>query len=214
MKTKQSSRSYRFLTHVMLIATGSAAFTASASGPEISAELFPDYKPAHTVIKCPYLPAGLQEIPTCQDKQATCLGTPGRDLILGSEADDVIVAGSGDDVVHGDVGDDIICGGEGNDSLFGAKGNDVIHGGPGDDWLFGAVGADELHGGPGNDVLWGGPAHDKLSGGEGDYDVCLLQREMGDAGASCETIYPPPGYVHDQDPEAGVLKIGKQKKPE
>jgi hypothetical protein len=37
----------------------------------------------------------------------------------------------------------------------------------------------------------------------------MLQKEMGTADASCETVYPPPGYVHDQDPEAGLLKRGK-----
>lgn len=199
------------LVRLAAIAMTSASFVASAADPGTYDERFPGYKPAHTVIKCPYLPDGLREIPTCHDKPATCVGTPGRDLILGSEADDVIVSGNGDDVVHGDAGNDIICGGEGDDSLFGAKGDDVIHGGPGDDWLFGAVGTDELHGGPGNDVLWGGPAHDKLSGGEGDYDVCLLQREMGDPGSSCETIYPPPGYTHDLDPEPGLLKPGEPK---
>jgi len=194
---------------VVAIAMSSVSFIASAAGPETSAERFPDYRPSHTVIKCPHLPADLKEIPTCHDKQATCVGTPGNDLILGSEVDDVIVSLNGNDVVHGDAGHDIICGGEGNDSLFGAKGNDVIYGGPGDDWLFGAVGDDELYGGPGYDVLWGGPGQDKLSGGEGDYDVCMLQREMGTADASCETQYPPPGYVHDQEPEPGVLKLGK-----
>lgn len=182
---------------------------ALAGGPDPAK--FVDFHPGHTVIKCPYLPADLKEVPVCHGKQATCVGTPGRDLILGSEVDDVIVAGDGDDVVHGDDGNDIICGGEGNDSLFGAKGRDVIDGGPGDDWLFGAVGSDELYGGPGYDVLWGGPGVDKLSGGEGDFDVCMLQKEMGEADASCETIYPPPGYVHDDEPAPGILKAGKPK---
>jgi Ca2+-binding RTX toxin-like protein len=199
------------LRHLAAIALAGASIVASAAGLEISVERFPDYKPAHTVIKCPYLPADLHEVPTCHGKQATCVGTSGPDLILGTEVDDVIVAGDGDDVVHGDAGDDIICGGEGKDSLFGAKGNDVIDGGPGDDWLFGAPGDDDLEGGPGYDVLWGGPGNDKLSGGEGDHDVCLLQREMGEADPSCETIYPPPGYVHEQEPGAGVLKLGKPK---
>jgi len=182
---------------------------ALAGGPNPAK--FADFHPGHTVIKCPYLPADLLAVPVCHGKQATCVGTPGRDLILGSEDEDVIVAGDGDDVVHGDEGHDIICGGEGNDSLFGAKGRDVIYGGPGDDWLFGAVGSDELYGGPGYDVLWGGPGVDKLSGGEGDYDVCMLQKEMGEADASCETIYPPPGYVHDDEPAPGILKAGKPK---
>jgi Ca2+-binding RTX toxin-like protein len=179
-----------------------------AAGP--SPTQFPDYRTAHTVIKCPYLPAGMTP-PTCHGLQATCVGTKGDDLILGTEGPDVIVALAGNDVVHGDQGNDTVCGGPGNDSLFGARDSDTLLGEAGDDWLFGAPGDDDLRGGPGYDVLWGGPGADKLSGGEGKHDVCMLQREMGIADDSCETIYPPPGYVHDQEPEAGVLKIGKPK---
>lgn len=213
----QIKRSTRFksscLAHVLIIAMGGATSAAIASGPEVSAELFPGYKPAHTVIKCPFIPAGVTP-PTCNGLPATCVGTDGDDLILGSEVADVIVALAGNDVVHGDVGNDTICGGPGIDSLFGAKDSDTLLGEEGDDWLFGAVGDDDLRGGPGYDVLWGGPGQDKLSGGDGEHDVCMLQREMGTADDSCETVYPPPGYVHDQDPEAGLLKAGKQKKPE
>lgn len=181
---------------------------AFATGPEVTKDKFPDYHPAHTVIKCPFLPPDMKEIPQCAGKPATCVGTSGPDLILGSDKDDVIVAGGGNDVVHGDAGDDIICGGPGNDSLMGARGIDRLFGGPGDDWLFGAPGDDELNGGEGDhDVLWGGPGFDKLNGGPGAYDVCLLQREMGDFDAEgCNTVYPPPGYVHDEEPAPGVLK--------
>jgi hypothetical protein len=179
---------------------------ALASGPDPAQ--FADFHPSHTVIKCPFIPAGVTP-PTCNGLPATCVGTDGDDLILGSEVTDVIVALAGNDVVHGDVGTDTICGGPGNDSLFGAKDSDTMLGEEGDDWLFGAPGDDDLQGGPGNDVLWGGPGQDKLVGGGGDRDVCMLQREMGTADASCETIYPPPGYVHDQEPEAGLLKRGK-----
>jgi hypothetical protein len=189
--------------YLMLFLTGQA----HAVGPEVSGERFPDYDPAHTVIKCPYLPAGL-EVPLCGGQRATCVGTPGADLILGSDEDDVIVAGDGNDVVHGDAEDDIICGGPGNDSLMGARGLDRLFGGPGNDWLFGAPGDDELDGGEGDyDVLWGGPGFDKLTGGPGTHDVCLLQREMGDYDpAGCNTVYPPPGYVHDEEPDPGVLR--------
>lgn len=181
---------------------------AFATGPDITDDKFPDYNPAHTVIKCPYLPEGMKEIPLCGGLRATCVGTAGADLILGTEEDDVIIAGPGNDVVHGDAEDDIICGGPGNDSLMGARGSDRLFGGPGDDWLFGAPGEDELNGGPGDhDVLWGGPGFDKLNGGPGAYDVCLLQREMGDFDAEgCNTVYPPPGYVHDEEPDPGVLR--------
>jgi Ca2+-binding RTX toxin-like protein len=185
-----------------------AAMTATAAGPEVTEEAFPDYTAAHTVIKCPYLPPGLSEVPLCHGKKATCVGTDGHDLILGSDKHDVIVAGPGNDVVHGDAADDILCGGPGNDSLFGARGADIIYGGPGDDWLFGAPDPDELYGGPGDfDVLWDGPGYGKLDGGPGNYDVCMLQREMAEViEGTCETIYPPPGYLHDDEPEPGVLK--------
>ena len=181
---------------------------AFAAGPEVTKDQFPDYYPAHTVIKCPYLPADLEEVLMCGGQPATCVGTDGADLILGSEENDVIVAGSGNDVVHGDAKDDIICGGPGNDSLMGARGVDRLFGGPGNDWLFGAPGDDELNGGEGDyDVLWGGPGYDNLDGGPGAYDVCLLQREMGDFDAEgCNTVYPPPGYVHDEEPDPGVLR--------
>ena len=181
---------------------------AFAIGPEVTEDQFPDYNPAHTVIKCPYLPEGMKDVPLCGGQRATCVGTAGADLILGTEDDDVIVAGPGNDVVHGDAADDIICGGPGNDSLMGARGVDRLFGGPGNDWLFGAPGGDELNGGPGDyDVLWGGPGFDKLNGGPGDFDVCLLQREMGDFDAEgCNTVYPPPGYVHDEEPDPGVLR--------
>jgi hypothetical protein len=184
------------------------AMTATAAGPEVTEEVFPGYTPAHTVIKCPYLPPGLKEVPSCHGVRATCVGTPGHDLILGSDEKDVIVAEAGNDAVHGDAGDDIICGGPGNDSLFGARGADIIYGDEGDDWLFGAPDDDELYGGPGDfDVLWDGPGYGKVDGGPGDHDVCLLQRELAEVNEqSCETIYPPPGYLHDEDPEPGLLK--------
>jgi hypothetical protein len=195
---------YAALISLMLLFAAQAA----ATGPEITRERFPDYNPAHTVIKCPYLPEGLTEIPSCAGEPATCVGTDGPDLILGTDEDDVIVAGGGNDVVHADAEDDIVCGGPGNDSLMGARGLDRLFGGPGNDWLFGAPGDDELDGGEGDfDVLWGGPGFDQLNGGPGAYDVCLLQREMGDFDAEgCNTVYPPPGYVHDEEPDPGVLR--------
>jgi hypothetical protein len=179
-----------------------------AAGPQVTEERFPDYNPAHTVIKCPYLPGGLKEVPLCDGRPATCVGTIGADLILGTDEPDVIVAGRGNDVVHGDAEDDVVCGGPGNDSLMGARGLDRLFGGEGDDWLFGAPGDDVLDGGEGDhDVLWGGPGFDKLNGGPGAYDVCMLQREMGDFDADgCNTVYPPPGYVHDEEPDPGVLR--------
>jgi hypothetical protein len=181
-----------------------------AAGPGASEEQFPDYHPAHTVIKCPYLPPDFDTsvIPLCDGIFPTCVGTEGPDLILGSDKSDVIVGLGGNDVIHGDAGDDTICGGPGNDSILGAKGADTIFGDDGDDFLFGATEGDTLNGGPGDfDVLWGGPGYDKLDGGPGAFDVCMLQRELGEYVADgCNTVYPPPGYAHDAEPDPGVLR--------
>lgn len=204
LRGKRSTRSACWLAFVAAV----FADQALTAGPAVTPEKFPEYFPAHTVIKCPYLPAELGELPLCGGKPATCVGTTGADLILGSSGPDVIVAGEGNDVVHGDAGDDIVCGGPGNDSLMGARGEDRLFGEAGDDWLFGAPGGDELDGGEGDyDVLWGGPGYDQLTGGPGKFDTCLLQRELGDFDPDgCNTVYPPPGYVHDEEPDPGVLR--------
>ena len=186
------------------------SFQTRAAGPGGNEEKFPDYFPAHTVIKCPYLPPDLDSsrLPKCNGMTPTCVGTEGHDLILGSDTGDVIVALGGNDTIHGDAGDDTICGGSGNDSILGARGVDTIFGEEGNDFLFGAPSGDTLDGGPGDfDVLWGGPGFDNLNGGPGDFDVCMLQREMGDYNSEgCNTVYPPPGYVHDDEPDPGVLR--------
>ena len=201
-----SRKSYSSLWFPM-VAVG-VSIQALAGGPAVTEEQFPGYHPAHTVIKCPYLPPGLTDKPLCGGIPATCVGTDDHDLILGSDKEDVIVAGAGNDVVHADAGDDIACGGPGDDSLMGARGSDTLFGGPGNDWLFGAVEPDNLYGEEGDfDVLWGGPGIDKLDGGPGDHDVCLLQREMGEFDLqACNTVYPPPGYTHDDEPDPGLLK--------
>lgn len=209
-------------THILklvsiLVATGLGAILAAASskaaGPGGDTEQFPDYFPSHTVIKCPFIPEAFASgsLPTCDGLPATCIGTEGSDLLIGSEEPDVILGLGGNDVIHGDAGDDVICAGPGNDSVLGAKGSDTIFGEEGDDFLFGAVGADVLDGGPGDyDVLWGGPGYDNLDGGPGDFDVCMLQREMGDySPEGCNTVYPPPGYVHEDEPDPGVLRAAE-----
>jgi len=194
---------------IPLCALSFAANQLYAAGDHVvEEEEFSNYHTSHTVIKCPFIPEGMKEIPQCGGKTVTCMGTDSHDLILGSEHGDVIFSGPGNDSVHGDAGPDVICGGAGNDALFGARGDDEIHGGPGDDWLFGAPGDDRLFGGPGDyDSLWEGPGHGYVNGGPGNFDVCLLQREMAVVEeGSCETVFPPPGYVHEDEPDPGVVK--------
>jgi len=156
--------------------------------------------PLGFVIQCPYIPAGMDPVPTCQGRRATCVGTDGDDLIWGTEDDEVIIGLAGDDVIHGDEGDDIVCAGPGNDAVHGARGDDFLFGEEGNDWLFGSQGKDSLYGGEGDrDVLFGGPKQDYLDGGPGERDVCLQQRDDAKVNLeTCEVVFPPPGYSHEK----------------
>ncbi len=156
------------------------------------------------VIQCPHLPPGLEPIPTCQGRPATCVGTEGNDVLWGTEDDDVILGLGGNDAIQADADDDIVCAGPGNDTVHGGPGNDSIYGEGGDDVLFGAKGKDSLYGDHGRDVLWGGPELDSLDGGPGEPDACLGQKDEAQVNEeSCEFIYPPPGFSHEKQHSFG-----------
>lgn len=106
--------------------------------------------------------------PTCAGKVATIVSDAPR--IAGTPGHDVIVAGNAENVVFGLGGNDLICGGGGNDTLYGERGNDTLRGGEGDDALFGERGSDDLDGGLGTDHLVGETGNDTLHGGPGDGD--------------------------------------------
>ena len=89
---------------------------------------------------------------SCGGKEATKVGTAGRDSIRGTPGPDVIAARGGNDEVSGLGGKDILCGGNGRDKLSGGPGNDRLLGQTGKDTLTGGGGKDVLTGGPGNDV--------------------------------------------------------------
>jgi VCBS repeat-containing protein len=112
----------------------------------------------------------------CFGVTATIVGTPGDDVIRGTNGADVIVAGRGDDRIKGRGGDDLICGrsgddeirgGNGDDRVLGWRGDDLILGGSGNDRLLGGLKADKILGGSGDDVLNGGAATDECDGGPG-----------------------------------------------
>ena len=60
----------------------------------------------------------------------------------GGDGDDILVGTDAGEVIKGRVGDDIIQGGGGEDELWGNDGNDVLDGRTGRDWLKGGNGAD------------------------------------------------------------------------
>jgi Ca2+-binding RTX toxin-like protein len=102
------------------------------------------------------------------------VGTDGDDVLVAGTAAATLRGGKGDDVLYGGDGDDNLDGGEGNDRLFGGGGKDTLSGGKGNDTLYGffkpetgdhpslVAGADE-----GPDTYVGGEGTDKLT-----YDGC------------------------------------------
>ncbi len=65
------------------------------------------------------------------------------------------------EILFGSPGTDILDGSEKNSELYGEAGDDVLAGGAGSDWLHGHAGDDVLDGGPGNDVLEGGSGNNR-----------------------------------------------------
>jgi hypothetical protein len=101
-------------------------------------------------------------VPTCDGQRATAVvaagaapfsGTPGPDVIVGSENRDVVNGGGGADVICGAGGADVLYGGYGPDRLLGEAGDDLLSGGTDDDRIFDEDGEDRLLGGPGADRL-------------------------------------------------------------
>ena len=110
------------------------------------------------------------------DIQNTVLGTPGKDLLTGSDANELFVSFSGDEKVLGGGGADLIFGNQGNDTIYEGKGADIAYGGKGNDLIWGDRGSDTLIGGLGDDSLFGGlqnsntadpGGNDLLFGGDG-----------------------------------------------
>ena len=128
-------------------------------------------------------------------------GTPGDDVLRGTEhadqihafagndavyarggADDVRAgsgndgtrAADGNDLVYGGRGNDVIAGGNGNDRLYGGSDSDEVVGGDGNDRAAGNRGADSVSGNDGNDSLFGGWGADRVFGGSGNDELHAL----------------------------------------
>lgn len=137
--------------------------------------------------------ASARDVPTCDGRVATIVGTSAADHLVGTSGSDVIVGLGGNDVIRGRGGDDILCGGAGDDTIVGGSGSDVIVGGGGADDLQDVVGISDIVGGAGDDSIQvfssrggtfrGGSgndqisvqgAHDRLFGGAG-HDTLELE---------------------------------------
>jgi hypothetical protein len=95
-------------------------------------------------------------------------------LIVGTEGDDVLRAGTKIFALSGRGGDDVLIGNGSANFLDGGDGDDVLRGGDGDD---------VLNGGPGNDTLIGGPGADVFmvtALGDGTDTILDFDRSEGD----------------------------------
>ncbi|MBJ7469870.1 MAG: hypothetical protein JHD16_01145 [Solirubrobacteraceae bacterium] len=119
-------------------------------------------------------------------------GTPGNDVLTGTEVGESIYGRAGDDLINAGGGDDELDGGPGSDTLRGGDGVDVvsyagkagveasINGaaddgipgekdniGPDVEDLYGGDGDDKLTGSNGPNTIDGGPGADRVTGGPG-----------------------------------------------
>lgn len=115
--------------------------------------------------------------PTCRNKKATILGTPGNDVLTGTPGNDVIRTFAGNDTVFAQDGKDLVCTNGGADTVNAGGKGDFVKGGGGPDLIKGRSGGDELRGNSGGDRLRGNGGPDLLAGGRG-FDSC-----RGGAGA-------------------------------
>ena len=107
----------------------------------------------------------------------TSYGTPGPDLIDGSEQSDSLSGGDGDDILRGygsadalsgGAGNDLLEGGAGDDNLFDEQGNDRLFGGEGNDFVMGSAGPrGSLSNPAATGLLDGGDGNDRLIGYNG-----------------------------------------------
>ena len=133
-----------------------------------------------TVTTVPSAVAGGQTY-ECFREVATIVGTPGDDVLIGSEETaDVIMGLGGDDVIRGseDINSatapgDRLCGGSGDDYIRGAVGEDRIQGGGNNDDVDGSFGYDV--------ITQGGPGIDRVSDCDSEYTggVRILQGGSG-----------------------------------
>jgi Ca2+-binding RTX toxin-like protein len=97
-------------------------------------------------------------------------GTPGPDVLVGTEVGERLSGGAGDDRLDGGAGDDVLDGDAGADTLLGGPGNDLLAGGRDDDQLSGGPGRDTFRFDRGD----GADRIDDFGGGS------ILRNEAGD----------------------------------
>lgn len=70
------------------------------------------------------------------------VGGPGRDWLIGSDADNLLIGNGENDTIIGAGGNDTLRGGDGDDSIDAGTGDDILDGGLGNDTMTGGLGDD------------------------------------------------------------------------
>jgi Ca2+-binding RTX toxin-like protein len=123
-------------------------FIHQSTSPEAQTPVELEFLNPQTMMPIP----PLQPAAKCKGKDATHVGTSGKDKILGTVERDVIVGLGGNDRINARGSRDLVCAGSGKDKVKGGGGNDK---------LFGQGGNDTLNGGPARDRCVGGGGNDK-----------------------------------------------------
>ncbi|MGB3403998.1 MAG: calcium-binding protein [Microcoleaceae cyanobacterium] len=107
-------------------------------------------------------------------------GTPGTDILTGTQQADQMFGYQGFDALDGSGGNDIIYGNQQGDQLFGNGGSDFLYGGRDNDTLEGGSGNDWLYGDSGNDIVRDVAGFNTLYGGSGaDLFIIPLNTNTG-----------------------------------
>lgn len=148
------------------------------------------------VLSIPFQHAGAGDRPRCFGRLPTMTGTPGDDVLIGTDDRDVIMGFAGDDVIKGMKDRDLICGGKGNDHLEGnterdAEGNiggrfQAMHGGPGHDEMYAGY-QNQMFGDQGNDRIYVDGLGGKAVGGAGNDTLDSTESRAG------ARFHPGPG---------------------
>lgn len=101
------------------------------------------------------------------DEDDIIMGNDGFNIIKGNGGNDTITGGDNLNFIYGGDGDDNITGGNGTNIIRGENGDDTITDGNGDSYLDGGNGNDTIYGGNGNDIIIGGDGADELHGESG-----------------------------------------------
>lgn len=122
------------------------------------------------------------------------IGTNAGDIINADAGDDLVLGGNGNDTINSGSGGDIVLAGNGNDTVNGESGSDVLSGGNGNDVIVGGSGSDIISGDNGADTLDGSSGNDLVSGGAGN-DVLVYRlsenataADLYDGGAQFDTL--------------------------